>query len=91
MSLNKKLVIRDIKEFDTIKTFYQEEMRFAKYLAECYNKLYNKRKGTFEPFLICTFLEDKGIYQYTINESAVIQKSFERYNLLKTYLEKQEK
>ena len=41
------------------------------------------------------FLEKEGIYQYTINESAVMQKSFEfyikqiyeHYNLMKKYLE----
>ena len=82
-------------EFDIFKMLYQESMDYAEFLEKCSNQ-FNKRKAiNLEEFLTCTFLEKEGIYQYTINESAVMQKSFEfyikqiyeHYNLMKKYLE----
>ena len=36
--------------------------------------------GKCKPLRIrCTYLKDKGIYQYTINESGVMQESYEIY------------
>ena len=84
------------EELNNFKKYYQEAMEYAERVVECYNKFYSKTK-TFilEPFVTCTFLKDKGIYQYTINETSIMQKSFklyikqiyEHYNLMKKYLE----
>lgn len=85
-----------IEEYNNFEKYYQEAMKYAEHAVECCNKFYSKTKPLFfEPFVTYTFLKDKDIYQYTVNESGVIEKSFEHYigdiyehyNLIKNYLE----
>ena len=79
------------EEFRKIEEIYKSLFDLAEHKFKYLNKFERYSESCDKsPLIRCTFLEDKGIYQYTINESAVIQKSFERYNLLKNYLEKQE-
>lgn len=83
------------EEFYNFKKYYQEVMDCAETSANVCNKFNKRIAFTLDPFITCTFLEDEGIYQYTVNESTIVQKSFEHYigqiyehyNLMKNYLE----
>mgnify|MGYP000027835275 CR=1 FL=1 len=84
------------EEFVNFINLYQGITEYAEAAVKSYNKFCNKTKSyTYEPFVSCIYLEDEGIYKYTINEFGIMQKSFElyikqiyeHYNLMKKYLE----
>ena len=84
------------KEIDIFRIYYKYVMDCVEYMAKFCNEHFNKKRVyTYEPPLTCTFLKEKGEYQYTVNEYAVMQKSFEfyieqiyeHYKLMEKYLE----
>ena len=84
------------EEFVNFVNLYQGVTEYAETAVKRCNEFYNKTKSCMCGQLIsCTYLEDEGIYKYTINEFGVMQKSFElyikqiyeHYNLMKKYLE----
>lgn len=84
------------EEFVNFINLYQGVTEYAEAVVKSCNEFCNKTKlYTYERLVLCTYLEDEGIYKYTINEFGAMQKSFElyikqiyeHYNLMKKYLE----
>ena len=76
------------EEFYKIEEIYKRLFNTTKHEVEVLNKYEYMFDGNGKPPRIrCTYLKDKGIYQYTINESAVMQESYEIYirEYLKTH------
>ena len=68
------------EKFYKIEEIYKRLFDTAKHEVEVLNKYEYMFDGKCKPLRIkCTYLKDKGIYQYTINESGVMQESYEIY------------
>ena len=68
------------EEFRKIEEIYKSLFDLAEHKFEYLNKFERWYESNDKsPLIRCTFLKDKEIYQYTINESGVMQESYEIY------------
>ena len=71
-----------------IEEVYKTMFELAEHEAEDLNKFNHRFKSKYISKLVrCTYLKDEEIYQYTVDESAVMQESYEIYvrEYLKTH------